>query len=77
MNVNLGLRYDYQQPFYTNDPNLSIFDPNSATGLVVASGGPGTPQYIYNSNKLNFSPRVGLSYQASRHGRPRQLRRLL
>ena len=64
MNVNFGLRYDYQQPFYTNDPNLSIFDPNSATGLVVASGGPGTPQYIYNSNKLNFSPRVGFSYQA-------------
>jgi Carboxypeptidase regulatory-like domain/TonB dependent receptor len=64
LNVNLGLRYDYQQPFYTNDPNLSIFDPNSATGLVVASGGSGTPQYIYNSNKLNFSPRVGLSYQA-------------
>ncbi len=64
LNVNLGLRYDYQQPFYTNPPNLSIFDPNSATGLVVASGGPGTPQYIYNSNKLNFSPRVGLSYQA-------------
>ncbi len=64
MNVNFGLRYDYQQPFYTNPPNLSVFDPNSATGLVVASGGPGTPQYIYNSNKLNFSPRVGLSYQA-------------
>jgi outer membrane receptor protein involved in Fe transport len=64
MNLSLGLRYDYQQPFYTNDPNLSIFDPKSATGLLVASGGPGTPQYIYNSNKLNFSPRVGLSYQA-------------
>jgi hypothetical protein len=64
MNISLGLRYDYQQPFYTNPPNLSIFDPNSATGLVVASGGPGTPKYIYNSNKLNFSPRVGFSYQA-------------
>ena len=64
LNLNLGLRYNYQQPFYTNPPNLSIFDPTSATGLLVASGGPGTPQYIYNSNKLNFSPRVGLSYQA-------------
>ncbi len=63
LNVNLGLRYDYQQPFYTNNPNLSIFDPNSATGLVVPGSGSGTPDYIYNSNKLNFSPRVGLAYQ--------------
>ena len=63
LNVNLGLRYDYQQPFYTNDPNLSIFDPNKG-GLVVASAGSGTPQYIYNSNKLDYSPRIGLSYQA-------------
>ncbi|MGA7522706.1 MAG: TonB-dependent receptor [Acidobacteriaceae bacterium] len=65
LNLNLGLRYDYQQPFYTNDPNLSIFDPNSSNGLVVASSGSGTPQYIYNSNKLNVSPRFGLSYALS------------
>ena len=64
LNLNLGLRYDYQQPFFTNPPNLSIFDPTSSTGLVVASGGSGTPQYIYNSNKSNFSPRVGIAYQA-------------
>src|ERR1700733_9514456 len=63
LNVNLGLRYDYQQPFYTNDPNLSVFDPNSPTGLAVAGGGSGTPDYIYNSNKLNFSPRIGVAYQ--------------
>ena len=64
LNINAGLRYDYQQPFYTNSANLSIFDPNSTTGLVVAGGGSGTPNYIYNSNKLNFSPRFGVSYQA-------------
>jgi len=63
LNVNLGVRYDYQQPYFTNDPNLSIFDPTSATGLVVASGGSHTPRYIYDSNKLNISPRVGLAYQ--------------
>lgn len=62
LNANLGLRYDYQQPFFTNDPNLSIFDPNNG-GLVVADSGSGTPQYIYDSNKLNFSPRAGFAYQ--------------
>jgi outer membrane receptor protein involved in Fe transport len=62
LNVNLGVRYDYQQPFYTNEPNLSTFDPNKG-GLVVAGSGSGTPQYFYTSNKLNFSPRVGVSYQ--------------
>ncbi|WP_263352691.1 TonB-dependent receptor domain-containing protein [Acidicapsa acidisoli] len=66
LNVNLGLRYDYQQPFYTNPANLSIFDPNNG-GLVVADSGSGTPQYIYDSNKLNFSPRFGLSYQPFSH----------
>ena len=63
LNVNLGLRYDYQQPFFTNDPNLSTFAPNNG-GLVVAGSGSGAPNYIYNSNKLNLSPRVGISYQA-------------
>ncbi len=62
LNINLGVRYDYQQPFYTNEPNLSIFDPTSSTGLVVAGGGSGTPDYIYNSNKTDISPRVGFSW---------------
>lgn len=63
LNVNLGLRYDYQQPFYTNDPNLSIFDPNNGGLVVAGDSGSDSPSYIYNSNKLNFSPRVGISYQ--------------
>ena len=62
LNLSLGLRYDYQQPFYSNEPNLSIFDPNNG-GLVVAGGGSGSPDYIYNSNKADLSPRVGFSYQ--------------
>ena len=64
LNLNLGLRYDYQQPFYTNPANTSIFDPANG-GLVVTGAGVGTPDYDYNSNKLNFSPRVGFSYQLS------------
>jgi outer membrane receptor protein involved in Fe transport len=64
LSLNLGVRYDYEQPFYTNAPNSSIFDPNHG-GLLVAGSGSGAPGYIYNSNKLNVSPRVGLSYQLS------------
>jgi hypothetical protein len=63
LNINAGLRYDFQQPFYTNPPNLSIFDPTSAIGLVVADSGSNTPKYIYNTNSLNFSPRFGVAYQ--------------
>jgi hypothetical protein len=63
LNVNLGVRYDYQQPFYTNGPNLSYFDPNNG-GLVVAGGSSG-PNYIYASNKLNFSPRLGFAYSVN------------
>lgn len=62
LNVNLGLRYDYQQPFYTNSPNTSIFDPNNG-GLVVTGSGGTTPSYDYNSTKTDFAPRVGFSYQ--------------
>jgi hypothetical protein len=32
---------------------------------VAGSGASHTPDYIYNSNKLNFSPRLGISYQAT------------
>ncbi len=63
LNVNLGLRYDYQQPFYTNPANTSIFDPNNG-GLVVTGAGGSSPNYDYNSNKINLSPRFGFSYQA-------------
>ncbi len=62
LNVNLGLRYDYQQPFYTNPANTSIFDP-SAGGLVVTGAGNSSPEYGYNSTKLDLSPRIGFSYQ--------------
>jgi outer membrane receptor protein involved in Fe transport len=64
LNINLGLRYDYEQPFYTNPPNSSIFDPNNG-GLLVAGSGSGAPQYIYNSNWDNLSPRVGIAYQVT------------
>jgi outer membrane receptor protein involved in Fe transport len=64
LTLNLGVRYDYEEPFYTNPPNSSIFDPNHG-GLLVAGSGSGAPGYIYQSNKLNFSPRLGVSYQAT------------
>jgi hypothetical protein len=62
LNLNLGLRDDYQQPFYTNPANTSIFDP-SRGGLVVTGASSSSPTYDYASNKFDISPRFGFSYQ--------------
>jgi hypothetical protein len=58
-NFNYGVRYDYQQPIYSNAKNLSTFIPSQG-GLVVA--GDGVP-YIYPSDKTSFSPRLGFAWQ--------------
>ena len=39
LSVNYGMRYDYEGPVHTGQPNLSIFDPSFTTGrpgLAVA-----------------------------------------
>lgn len=61
LNVNYGIRYDFQQPIYSNAQNLSTFIPSQG-GLVVA--GAGVP-YIYPSDRTSFSPRFGFAYQPS------------
>ena len=61
LNVNYGIRYDFQQPIYANTKNLSTFIPSQG-GLVVA--GQGVP-YIYPSDRTSISPRLGFAYQPS------------
>ncbi|HLJ18148.1 MAG TPA: carboxypeptidase regulatory-like domain-containing protein [Bryobacteraceae bacterium] len=74
LNVNLGLRYDYQQPPYerncgTSNFNPYVVDPN--TGL------PGRLQFackdygktFLDSDYKNFGPRVGFAYDLRGNGR--------
>src|ERR1700722_20935936 len=58
MNLNFGLRYEYEGPLHDNKKDLSVFLPSR--GLVVA--GQGIPS-VYPQDFLNFSPRIGFAYQ--------------
>ena len=61
LNVNYGLRWDFEGPLHNPYKNLSVFRPN--LGGVVFQGAQISNLYdpVYN----NFSPRVGFSYQAT------------
>jgi hypothetical protein len=73
LNLNLGLRYDYQEPPFerncgTSNFNPSVKDPN--TGLL------GEMQYacknygatFLNSDYTNFAPRIGFAYDVAGNG---------
>jgi outer membrane receptor protein involved in Fe transport len=61
LNVNYGLRYDYEGPLHNQWKNLSVFRPN--LGGVVYQGN--QISSLYDPSWTNFSPRVGFSYQAT------------
>jgi Carboxypeptidase regulatory-like domain/TonB dependent receptor len=65
LNLNYGLRYDYAGPVHSDYPNLSIFDPTSASGLAVAGQ---NVSNIYQGFKGALSPRVGFSWQIDNTG---------
>jgi outer membrane receptor protein involved in Fe transport len=61
LNVNYGLRWDYEGPLHNDQKNLSVFRPQ--LGGVVFQGD--QIDSLYDSTYLNFSPRVGVSYQVT------------
>ena len=61
LNVNYGLRWDYEGPLHNEWKNLSVFRPN--LGGVVYQGN--QISSLYDPSYTNFSPRVGFSYQAT------------
>jgi outer membrane receptor protein involved in Fe transport len=61
LNLNYGLRWDYEGPLHNDAKNLSVFRPD--LGGVVFQGA--QISSLYDPTCLNFSPRVGFSYQAS------------
>ena len=59
LNLNFGLRYEYEGPVHDGQNDLSTFDP-SRGGLVVVGNGIGN---LYPRYWKNFSPRLGFAYQ--------------
>jgi hypothetical protein len=58
LNLNWGLRYEYDGPLHSVNKDLAVFIP--ASGLAVQGNGISS---IYPPDKTNFAPRVGFSYQ--------------
>ncbi len=65
LTLNLGLRYEYTTPFSEKWGRIGNFDFGGTEPVTGAKGtfkfvGPG--EYLWNPNKKNFGPRVGLAY---------------
>ncbi len=63
LNVNYGIRWDYEGPLHNSAKDLSVFRPNltqANDGIVYQGTGISS---LYDPIYTNFSPRVGLSYQ--------------
>ncbi|MGD0893081.1 MAG: TonB-dependent receptor, partial [Terracidiphilus sp.] len=67
LNVNYGMRYEYEGPLHDAKKDLSSFLPGAPNGLAVA----GTPGYanLYQQYHAGYGPRVGLSWQPGEDGK--------
>jgi hypothetical protein len=64
LNVNYGLRWDYEGPLHNQWKNLSVFRPELTTAATPGIAYQGSEiSHLYNPKYTNFSPRAGLSYQ--------------
>jgi hypothetical protein len=64
LNINYGIRWDYEGPLHNQWKNLSVFRPdlaNLATPGIAYQGA--DISNLYDPKYTNFSPRVGVSYQ--------------
>ncbi len=65
--VNLGLRYEYNQPMREVNNLLGNFDPNSSTG-IVQQGEAGVGPSLWKPDHKNVSPRVGFAWDVTGKG---------
>jgi hypothetical protein len=61
LNVNYGIRYDYEGPLHNSSQNMSIFRPDDTATNGLAFQGAQIAN-LYQRYFKNLSPRVGLSY---------------
>ncbi|GAA3766750.1 TonB-dependent receptor [Terriglobus aquaticus] len=62
LTANLGVRYDYESPMYIATDRYSRFD--NATGQLLVANKNASRTLNITSAKLNFAPRIGLSWSA-------------
>jgi hypothetical protein len=60
LTLNLGLRWEYETPYYGTGPYQNI-NFNFQTGQLVH--GTGATDYLIHPDHLDFGPRVGVAYQ--------------
>lgn len=63
LTANLGARYDYESPMYIATDRYSRFDGH--TGVLLVANKNASRTLNIESSKLNFSPRIGLSFAAT------------
>lgn len=63
LTANLGVRYDYESPMYIATDRYSRFD--GQTGVLLVANKNASRTLNIDSSKLNFSPRIGLSFAAT------------
>jgi hypothetical protein len=78
LTLNLGLRWEYGQPYVNTEDRISIFDPAFPGGRLIypgeadyfvpgqgfiATGQPLAPRGLYAPDKNNFAPRFGFAWR--------------
>jgi len=69
LTVNLGIRYEYQTPYTDRFDQLAYFDPDAiepvtqAKGALRFVGRDGSTRYLWDPDKNNFAPRIGVSWR--------------
>jgi hypothetical protein len=72
LTLNLGIRYEYDQPWYEQNDKTANVLPNSTVeyaGRIPAGAAPGSvlcpTRACYNANYKQIMPRIGFAYQAA------------
>ena len=60
LTLNLGLRYELDEPVYSPHNTVANFDLGTQTFVPA---GPTSFKHLYNYDRNNFAPRIGFSYQ--------------